>query len=236
MVWHKLLSEQGCPAPEIRGVNEAGMYGTRSKQNRYTCISCGHCNIYMIIGRNGIYIVGRCTQSGTHQWESTKKIQFIHELGNRLNAGQCQNKIGGEHLHHVGIAMPCMIICLKGMAFAGRCTQSGTHQWESTKKIQFIHELGNRLNAGQCQNKIGGEHLHHVGIAMPCMIKLYTTSGGGYMEVTVKTKQEVHIYVMLVVPLKRDGRTDGRKDGRPGNIMSRRSYRAGHKNAWLWCE
>ena len=34
-----------------------------------------------------------------------KKIQVIHELGNRLNGGQCQNKIGGEHLHHVGIAM-----------------------------------------------------------------------------------------------------------------------------------
>ena len=28
-----------------------------------------------------------------------------HELGNRLNGGQYQNKIGGEHLHHVGIAM-----------------------------------------------------------------------------------------------------------------------------------
>ena len=27
------------------------------------------------------------------------------ELGNRLNGGQCQNKIGGAHLHHVGIAM-----------------------------------------------------------------------------------------------------------------------------------
>ena len=34
-----------------------------------------------------------------------EKIQVIHELGNRLNGGQCQNKIGGEHLHHVGIAM-----------------------------------------------------------------------------------------------------------------------------------
>ena len=44
-------------------------------------------------------------RSGTHQWESTKKIQVIHEPGNRLNGGQCKNKIGGEHLHHVGIAM-----------------------------------------------------------------------------------------------------------------------------------
>ena len=37
-----------------------------------------------------------------------------------------------------------------------------------------------------------------------------------------------------MVPLKRDGQTeerkDGQKDGQPGNIMSRRSNRAGHKN------
>ena len=54
------------------------------KQNGCTCISCGHCNIYMymIICRN-----------------------VIHELGNRLNGGQCHNKIGGAHLGHVGIAM-----------------------------------------------------------------------------------------------------------------------------------
>ena len=30
---------------------------------------------------------------------------IIHELGNRLNGGQCQNKIGGAHQHHVGSAM-----------------------------------------------------------------------------------------------------------------------------------
>ena len=34
-----------------------------------------------------------------------RRKKVIHELGNRLNGGQCQNKIGGEHLHHVGIAM-----------------------------------------------------------------------------------------------------------------------------------
>ena len=34
-----------------------------------------------------------------------KKKEAIYELGNRLNGGQGQNKIGGEHLHHVGIAM-----------------------------------------------------------------------------------------------------------------------------------
>ena len=42
------------------------------------------------------------------KWYPSVKInekKVIHELGNRLNGGQCQNKIGGEHLHHVGIAM-----------------------------------------------------------------------------------------------------------------------------------
>ena len=34
-----------------------------------------------------------------------KTFKVIHGLGNRLNGGQCQNKIGGEHLYHVGIAM-----------------------------------------------------------------------------------------------------------------------------------
>ena len=52
-----------------------------------------------------------------------------------------------------------MIICQNGIEFVGHCRQSG----ESTKKI---HGLGNRLNGGQCQNKTGGAHLHHVGIAM----------------------------------------------------------------------
>ena len=74
----------------------------RSKQNRCTCISCGHCNIYMIICRNGIYIVGCCTQSENRR----RKSKFIYmNLGTGLNGGQCQNKIGGAHLCHVGIAM-----------------------------------------------------------------------------------------------------------------------------------
>ena len=34
-----------------------------------------------------------------------KKIQVKHGTGNRLNAGQGQNKIGGAHLHNVGSAM-----------------------------------------------------------------------------------------------------------------------------------
>ena len=34
-----------------------------------------------------------------------KNIQVKHGIGNRLNAGQGQNKIGGAHLRHVGITM-----------------------------------------------------------------------------------------------------------------------------------
>ena len=140
-----------------------------SKQSRRcTSMSCWHCNACMIICWTGIALAGRCTQSGTYQWGLTKNIQVKHDLRSRLWGGQGQHKIGGAHLGHVGIAInACMIICWKGIAFAGRCTQSGT-----------------------------------------------------------------------CVPLKRDSWTDGRKDGRtegfrdgqPGNIMSRRSYRAGHKN------
>ena len=54
-----------------------------------------------------------------------KKIQVIHERGNRLNGGQCQNKIGGAHASRsCWHGNACMIICLKCIAFAGRCTQS----------------------------------------------------------------------------------------------------------------
>ena len=41
---------------------------------------------------------------------STKKIQVKHNLG-RLYRGQGQSKIGGSHLHHVGIAMHAFFIC-----------------------------------------------------------------------------------------------------------------------------
>ena len=66
----------------------------RSKQNRCTCIWCGHCNIYMIIFKMA-YDCVCCTQGGTHQWESTKKIQVKHNLGRRLYGGHGENKIGG---------------------------------------------------------------------------------------------------------------------------------------------
>ena len=41
-----------------------------------------------------------------------------------------------------GCGGPSNLVCLKVIAFAGRCTQSGTPQWRSIKKI---HDLGNRL-------------------------------------------------------------------------------------------
>ena len=33
------------------------------------------------------------------------KIKVKHDIGNRLDGGQGQNKIGGAYLHHVGIAI-----------------------------------------------------------------------------------------------------------------------------------
>ena len=41
------------------------------------------------------------------KWYTSVRIdeEVIHELGNRLNGGQCQNKIGGAHLCHVVTAM-----------------------------------------------------------------------------------------------------------------------------------
>ena len=73
--------------------------------------------------------------------------------------------------------------------------------------IQVKHGLGNRLNSGQGQNKIGGAHLHQcmhnnlmkrhsfcwaprkvVPISEDQGRKLDTTSGTGYMEVKAITK------------------------------------------------
>ena len=78
-----------------------------SRQNRRcTSTSCWHCNVCMLICWKCIAFDGRYTQSDTHQWGSTKKIQVKHDLGSRLYGGQGQNKIGGApHQWHVGIAM-----------------------------------------------------------------------------------------------------------------------------------
>ena len=99
---------------------------------------------------------GRCTQSGTPQWRSIKKI---HDLGNRL---KCRSR--SKHNRRCtstscGHCHTCMIICWKVVAFAGHCTQSGTTPWRSIKKIHVKHDLGNMLNWGKGQNKIGGEIL-----------------------------------------------------------------------------
>ena len=100
------------------------------------------------------------------------------------------------------------------MDFAGCCPQNCTHQYKLTEKIKVERDLGKRLYECQGQNKIGGAHLGHVGIAMHAWqfvekasilldakhkiipisknlqrkSKLNTTSGRGYMEVKVKTK------------------------------------------------
>ena len=146
----------------------------------------------------------RCTQSGTHQWGSSKKIWRSRSKQNR------RRRISMSCWH----CNDCIIMCWKCIAFTGRCTQRCTHQWESMKKIQVKHDLGSGLYGGQGQNKIGGAHLCHVGIAMQAChffqkiwlllntarkvvpisedrqrkSKLDTTSGAGYMEVKVKIK------------------------------------------------
>ena len=51
------------------------------------------------------------------------------------------------------------------MGFVGHCKQSGTHQRRLIMKM-VNNDIGNRLNGGQGQNKIGGTYLHHVDIAM----------------------------------------------------------------------
>ena len=141
--------------------------GSRSKQNRRcTSKSCWHCNIYMmIICWKGIEFVGRCTQSGTPHWESMKKIQVKHDRVQviwMLRSKQNRRSTSTSCWH----CNACMIIWWKGIAFAGHCAQSGTHQWGSTKKIQVKHELGNRLYGSHGQKKIGVAHLRHAGTAM----------------------------------------------------------------------
>ena len=77
-----------------------------SKQNRrWTSTSCWHCNACMIIWLKCMALAGHCTQSGTHQWGSTKNIQVKHDLGRRVYGGQGQNKIGSAHICDVGSAM-----------------------------------------------------------------------------------------------------------------------------------
>ena len=60
----------------------------------------------------------------------------------------------------------CMIICLKGMAFAGHCMQTEVVPISEDRRKKVKHNLERRLYGGQGQNKIGGAHLPHVDIAM----------------------------------------------------------------------
>ena len=46
-----------------------------------------------------------CTLNGTHQETLMNTIHVKHDIGNRFNEGQGQNKIGGVHLHHVNTAI-----------------------------------------------------------------------------------------------------------------------------------
>ena len=56
---------------------EEVIWRSRSKQNRRcTPMSCWHYNACMIICWKGIAFSARCTQSGTHQWESMTKSKL----------------------------------------------------------------------------------------------------------------------------------------------------------------
>ena len=76
----------------LKGMHEVKhIWMSRSKQNRRcTSMSCWHCNACMIICWKGMAFAGHCTQSGTHQWGSTNKIQVKHDVGSRLWEGQGQ--------------------------------------------------------------------------------------------------------------------------------------------------
>ena len=127
----------------------------RSKQNRCTCISCGQCNIFMMICQNGIELEYRVCWALQAKWYPSVRINgknpsytWTWDQVKWRSMSKQNRRCTSMSCWHCNA---CMIICRKGIAFAGRCTQSGAHQWGSMKKLN-------------------------------------TTSGGGYMEVKVKTK------------------------------------------------
>ena len=155
---------------------ERRLYGGQG-QNQIGCahLSCWYC---IIICWKGIVLAGPLRKVVPISEDQWKNIQVKHDL--RMRSKQNKRCIFTLCWH----CNACMIICWKGMAFAWHCTQNGTHQWGSTNKIQVKHDLGRRLYGGQ------GQKYKVVPISEDQWIKskLNTTSGGGYMEVKVKTK------------------------------------------------
>ena len=121
-----------------------GGQGENKIGGAHASTSCWHCNACMVICWKGISF-----ESGTHQGGSRRKIQVINTTS---GAGYMEVKVKQNRrctstscLH----CNACMIILWKGIAFAGRCTHSGSHQWGSTKKIQVEHNLRSRLYGGK---------------------------------------------------------------------------------------
>ena len=158
---NKLLSEQRCPGARnsrwgmLLHVNEAGIYVGQNKIGVLAHVyHVWHIDCWVLHTKWYPSVrIDEENPSYTWIWEQVK-WRSMSKQNKRCTSMSCW--------HYNA----CMIICLKGMAFDGNCTQSGTHTWGSTKKIQVIHDLERRLYGGQGQNKIGGAHLPHVGIAM----------------------------------------------------------------------
>ena len=202
---NKLLWEQGCPTPAIRGgaccctwtKQEFMEVKTKKWALQYIHDNMSKWHIDCWALHTKWYPSVRIDEENpSYTWSCEQfKWRSMWKQNRRWTSTSCWD------------CNACMIICLKGMyiAFAGHCTQSGTHQWGSTKKIQVKHDLGRRyIYGGQGQHKIGGAHLGHVGIAMHAW--LFVEKAKFLLGAARK-----------VVPLKRDGRTDGQTDGRTDN-------------------
>ena len=156
---NKLLSEQGCPAPAIRGgaccctwtkqefmevkAKKVYMYIMWALQYIRDDMSKWHIDCWALHTKWYPSVrIDEENPSYTWSWEQVKwrSMSKQNRRWTSTSGWDCN---------------ACMIICLKDMymAFAGHCTQSGTHQWGSTKKIQVKHDLGRSLYGGQGQNK-----------------------------------------------------------------------------------
>ena len=93
-------------------VNEAGIYGSQNKIGvlvhvYHVGIAYIHDNLskwHMIVG--AAHKVVPISENQRRKYKlNTTSIQVKHNLGRRLYGGHGENKIGGAHLGHVGIAM-----------------------------------------------------------------------------------------------------------------------------------
>ena len=145
--------EVGHVAARERSRNKLNLW--RSKQNRCTCTcrSCGHCNIYdnLLKWHRDCWAlhtkwypsvrIDEENPSYTWTWEQVKWRSMSKQNGRWTSTSWKKIKIKSTSCWHCNA---CMVICWKGIAFAGRCTQSGTNQWGSTKKIRKLNTTSGR--------------------------------------------------------------------------------------------